>query len=78
MKSFSLEIKNISAVAISDIHFDPLYDCEKSGICEIFEKLKKSDEKEWNGIFFNYSGILNSKYTQDTNYSLLKNILMEN
>ena len=78
LKSFSLENKNIFAVAISDIHFDPLYDCEKLGVCEIFEKLKTSDEKEWNGIFFNYSGILNSKYTQDTNYSLLKNILIEN
>lgn len=78
LNSYSLERKNISAIAISDIHFDPLYDCDKSGLCELFERLKTSEEKSWNEIFLDYSSISNSKYTQDTNYSLLKNILFKN
>jgi hypothetical protein len=70
--SLSLYAKALTPLlAISDIHFDPFYECHTQLGCPMIKKLALSPIEKWDLILSQYAGKQSpSSYGSDTNYPL--------
>jgi len=71
-----LNDKKNNFLAISDIHFDPFYSCEKTP-CKLALELKSANSKEFKQIFEKYNNDQNLSKLKTTNYYLFKLSLKE-
>jgi len=65
-------------ISIADIHFDPLSGCKTSiRACPLLAKLRAADYQQWDAIFEQFGPKKVAKLTGDTNYPLLKSLLIK-
>jgi sphingomyelin phosphodiesterase acid-like 3 len=72
------KVFSASFLTLADIHFDPFINCQHQdkNQCELIDLLEKTSEKKWQTIF-NTINETPSALGRDTNFILLKKILIE-
>lgn len=62
-------------ITLSDIHFNPFYDCDSSGNCQLACELSEQGIANWDALFSAYDKKAYPQYGEETNYHLLTSTL---
>lgn len=76
--AFATPVQTKKFITIADIHFNPFSGCEQLPTpCPLLAELQTSEISSWDSIFKKYISHMQTRYHQDTDYSLLQSFITE-